>query len=336
MPTEPPTDNSGSDELLPGLDDTADPSSGNDQSVEAPADTVDGWTREELDKWYDETPGSHDIEFASDELKEALERGYKAMDLSVGGMFTSREWRRLTVATKSEYRRQFEAHQLAKAKKKRLTNFVVVAGGALIVLFFLFWYFTNGPGSETPTAEETTQSTDVEETANATPNDTRAADPVDSPEPSTGEPETTTASPASGGTTVPAMTVKTVTVERVNPYIVTVEVEGDGRALAEDPNTKWYNPRVKVTTTDGGFIIDGKWSGSPEFRGNVFEEGDFFVEIPEATLTGEWIADGTFVYVADDVGLTGDPVSATVEMTVRVTDESGADVDYDHNVTWQP
>lgn len=331
-----PTDNGGSDEL-PGLDDFEDTAPGNDQPVDTSSDGVDQWTREELDEWYEKTPGADDTGFVSEELADDLGRAYKAMDLSAGGFFTSREWRRLTVTTKAEYRRQFEAQHSKEANKKRLTNFVVVAGGALIVLIFLSWFFTNGPGSETPTAtDDTAQSADGEEAVTATPDETEAASPADSsPEPTTREQPTTTP-PGSGGNTVSGMTVKTVTVEHVNPYIVTVEVEGDGRALAEDSNTKWYNPRVNVTTTDGGFIVDGKWSGSPEFRGSVFEEGDFFVEIPEATLTGEWVADGTFVYVADNVGLTGEPVSAIVEMTVRVTDESGADVDYDQNVTWQP
>jgi len=56
----------------------------------------------------------------------------------------------------------------------------------------------------------------------------------------------------------------------------------------------------------------------------------------DATITGEWIADDTFVVIADNLGIDDAPVSAIVEMTVRVTDDSGGNIDYEDTLSWEP
>lgn len=119
-------------------------------------------------------------------------------------------------------------------------------------------------------------------------------------------------------------------------YVFTVEVEGNGRELATAENTRWYLLRFTVTTSNGSFVVDARWSGNRDFRGRAYLGADLADLIVDAGVTGEWLADDTLVVVADNLGIDEEPVSAIVEITVRVTNDSGGNTDYDDTLTWEP
>ncbi len=320
MPTIRSIDGAGDEERLPG-----------DDFPESE------WTNTELDEWYEDTPGADDIAWipisSTEELRDALGASYQAME-DEHELFFHREWQRLRTDVKAEFRRQFEDRQ-AELVKKRRVNFIVVAGGALIVLLFLSWYVASGPGSSnTLTAgDQAVQQAGTEEpvvweaTEGAVSDETETGDETAAAE--------TEEEPPSGGLTIPATKMRKFTVEK-GSYIFTVEVEGNGREMATAENTRWYSPRFIVTTTGGSFVVTAKWSGNRDFRGRAFLGTDLADLIVDATVTGEWPADNTFVVVADNLGIDDAPVSAIVEMTVRVTDDTGGDIDYEDTITWEP
>lgn len=110
-----------------------------------------------------------------------------------------------------------------------------------------------------------------------------------------------------------------------------ITVAGNGRALAEDPLTKWYKPRFVInydpttdTATGVDFSLDVGLDDDPvDFA--MFSR--FTDELGEFTATAEWIDDSTFEVILDLHDLDVTVQTVRVEMTVRTVDDTGATAD---------
>ncbi len=116
--------------------------------------------------------------------------------------------------------------------------------------------------------------------------------------------------------------------------VFTITVEGDGQALAESPDTQWYQPVFEFDTADGAFAIDGTWAQGRPFRGRAFA-GVTQKLIVDAEVTGEWISPSTMVITADNFGSDELPAVVKVILGVRVIDADGEEANYGDFAKWE-
>jgi hypothetical protein len=115
--------------------------------------------------------------------------------------------------------------------------------------------------------------------------------------------------------------------------VFTITVEGDGQALAESPDTQWYQPVFEFDTADGAFTIDGTWAQGRPFKGRAFDTN--FKLIVDADITGEWTSPNTMVITADNFGSDELPAVVKVILGVRVTKDDGKEGNYGDFAKWE-
>ena len=115
--------------------------------------------------------------------------------------------------------------------------------------------------------------------------------------------------------------------------VFTVTVEGDGQALAESPDTQWYQPVFEFDTAEGSFTIDGTWAQGRPFKGRAFDES--FKLIVDADITGEWTSPDTMVITAVNFGSDELPALVRVLLGVRVTKADGTDANFGDSAKWE-
>ena len=112
----------------------------------------------------------------------------------------------------------------------------------------------------------------------------------------------------------------------------TMEVAGDGQALAEDPDTKWYSLEYTVQHPDGIFVVDGKFSDTG-FKGRVFD-ADFNLLV-DADINGEWTDPSTAVITVDNIPFDWPIDSYEQYLDVRITNTDGSETTYVDSFVWQ-
>jgi hypothetical protein len=201
----------------------------------------------------------------------------------------------------------------------------VLAGGTFLLIN------KSEPGEATVTAS--TQVTAPTETLAATVPPEEAPAVAEAPTETTPPPdEEPTETPGSGFVGNPATTILAFLVSR-GSLVFTMTVEGDGQALAESPDTQWYQPIFEFDTADGAFTIDGTWAQGRPFKGRAFDEN--FKLIVDADITGEWISPDTMVITADNFGSDELPALVRVILGVRVKEADGTESNYGDSAEWE-
>ena len=140
------------------------------------------------------------------------------------------------------------------------------------------------------------------------------------------------ADPHSGAEANPATTVRAFDVTE-GSLVFSVAVNGDGRAMAESGDTKWYQAIFTFDTAEGAYEIRGTWKRGNEMEGDVFDKD--FTKLADAVVVGEWTASDSFVITASDYGSDDVPSAVRLDILVRIDGGDDADTDYGDQVLWE-
>jgi len=120
-------------------------------------------------------------------------------------------------------------------------------------------------------------------------------------------------------------------------YVFTMVVEGDGEAVTQLENLRWYNPRFIVNSDpdtssffdEGGFTVDVKWSGAGGLGVGITDVDR--APIPGAEAVVEWVDTGTLVVTV--TGIENEPpiINSRIELVVRLENGDGRSFDYEDN-----
>ena len=173
-----------------------------------------------------------------------------------------------------------------------------------------------------PATEQVTSSTAAATTSSSTPPPTATAE----------EAMGDSADPPSGAEENPATTVREFGVTQ-GSLVFSVAVNGDGRAMAESEDTKWYQAIFTFDTAEGAYEIRGTWKRGKEMEGDVFDET--FTKLDDAVVVGEWTESDSFVITASDYGSDEVPSAVRLDILVRIDGGDDADTDYGDQVLWE-
>ena len=119
-------------------------------------------------------------------------------------------------------------------------------------------------------------------------------------------------------------------------HIFTVTFVGNGQAVAESEETKWFNPRFIVKTPDGNFTVNGSWGRGREFGGDVSLGDDFGDRVKDAVITAVWLSSDTLEVTVTDVGIESAASSMLLELSVRLLRPDGTDgATYGDDALWE-
>ncbi len=125
-------------------------------------------------------------------------------------------------------------------------------------------------------------------------------------------------------------------------YVFTMVVEGDGEAVTQLENLRWYNPRFKVNSDpdtnfffdEGGFAVDVKWSGAGGLGVGITDAER--TPIPGAEAIVEWVDAGTLVVTVTGIE-DGPPIlNSRIELVARLENDDGTSFDYEDNAIFVP
>lgn len=124
---------------------------------------------------------------------------------------------------------------------------------------------------------------------------------------------------------------------RLGSHVFTLTVAGEGRAMADSEDTKWYNPRFVVAQTSDGataYIVDGKWARGEPFDGDVLDAS--FSPIAGAEVTAEWIDASTAEFTVTGLSITDAPASFVMALSIRLLEPDGSDgATFDDDAFWE-
>lgn len=214
---------------------------------------------------------------------------------------------------------------------------VFIGGGALagflIIGAILILPLNSTPG-ETEAATSSSSTVVQDEPASSEASTSTTAEPTSSTSSTTSTTEAmgASANPHSGAEEHPATTVRAFDVSE-GSLVFEVSVNGDGRTMAESPDTNWYQAIFTFSTSDGAFEIRATWSQGRDMAGDVFDKD--FAKLTDAVVVGEWTESDTFAITASDYGNDDFPDAVNLEILVRLDGGDEPDTDYGDQVVWR-
>lgn len=197
----------------------------------------------------------------------------------------------------------------------------LVIGGLVVGALVVVGVLIAGSGDDTPLADGVTSTV---------AGDVGPVTVTDPPQTSS-----TSATAQSPVTTVPTnvAAARITTVDYLfASHNFTLEVEGDGEALATSGDTKWYITEFTVDSPSGSFVVEAKWSRG-EFRGRAFDSGRALID--GAEVTAEWTDNSRLEVKLEAPGLSTPATKFDVLLLVRMLNPDGSNGDdYESTHSW--